>query len=104
MQFIAQGVGFMLAGQLDIVSPMQLLCFQMLVFLLSSWFIKRSHPVMQAVDKSPLLQSAQKRPLIELREGLVLFRNDKSLQHLIVIVFATGFLALVSIWWVASDN
>jgi MFS family permease len=93
VQFIAQGVGFMLAGQLDIVSPMQLLCFQMLVFLLSSWFIKRSHPVMQAAHKSPLLQSVQKRPLIELREGLVLFRNDKSLQHLIVIVFATGFLA-----------
>ncbi len=93
VQFIAQGIGFMLAGQLDIVSPIQLLCFQLLIFLLSSWFIRRSHPVMPSVDSSPLYQPSEKRPLQELREGLVLFRNDKSLKHLILIVFATGFLA-----------
>jgi len=93
VQFIAQGIGFMLAGQLDIVSPIQLLCFQLLIFLLSSWFIRRSHPVMPSVDSSPLHQPSEKRPLQELREGLVLFRNDKSLKHLILIVFATGFLA-----------
>ena len=93
VQFVAQGIGFLLAGQLDIVSPMQLLCFQILVFLLSSWFIRRSHPVVKAIDNTPSVQPTKKKPLLEFREGLVLFRNDKSLQHLILIVFATGFLA-----------
>lgn len=93
VQFVAQGIGFLLAGQLGIVSPMQLLCFQMLVFLLSSWFIRLSHPAIIAIDHSSQIQPPKKKPLLEFREGLVLFKNDKSLQHLIFIVFATGFLA-----------
>ena len=39
VQFIAQGAGFLLAGQLDIVDPLHLLSFQLFVFLLSSLFI-----------------------------------------------------------------
>ncbi len=94
VQFIAQGIGFIIAGQLDIVSPMQLLCFQMLVFLLSSIFIKRGHPIAARVGEndSRAKRTVSKKPLLELREGLVLFRNNKSLLHLILIVFATGFL------------
>ena len=94
VQFIAQGIGFILAGQLDIVSPIQLLCFQMLVFLLSAVFIKRSHPLVVGVSETnaALQKTGHKKPLLELREGLVLFRNNKSLLHLIFIVFATGFL------------
>ena len=52
VQFVAQGVGFLLAGQLGIVSPMQLLYFQLLVFLLSSWFIRLSLPAIIAIDHS----------------------------------------------------
>ena len=81
VQFVAQGIGFLLAGQLDIVSPMQLLCFQILVFLLSSWCIRRSHPVVKAIDNNPSVQPTKMKPLVEFREGLVVFRNDKSLQH-----------------------
>jgi MFS family permease len=93
VQFVAQGIGFLLAGQLGIVSPMQLLCFQLLVFLLSSWFIRLSHPAIIDIDHSSQIQPPKKKPLLEFREGMVLFKNDKSLQHLIFIVFATGFLA-----------
>ena len=49
VQFIAQGAGFLVAGQLDIVDPLHLLCFQMLVFLLSSILIRRSHPLIPEI-------------------------------------------------------
>jgi len=95
VQFIAQGAGFIVAGQLDIIDPLHLLCFQMLVFLLSSVFIRRSHPLVPEVAEKqpPKPPSSFKNLLIELKEGLVLFRHNKSLLHLILIVFATGFLA-----------
>jgi MFS family permease len=95
VQFIAQGAGFLLAGQLDIVDPLHLLSFQLLVFLLSSLFIKRCHPLDPEVEKNlpPKPSSSLKNLVTELREGLVLFRHNKGLLHLILIVFATGFLA-----------
>jgi len=95
VQFIAQGAGFIVAGQLDIIDPIHLLCFQLLVFLLSSIFIRRSHPLVAEVEKQQPAKppTSFKNLIIELREGLVLFRNNKSLLHLIFIVFATGFLA-----------
>jgi len=96
VQFIAQGIGFLMAGQLGIVSPVQLLCFQLLMFLLSAVFIRLSHPkvaVMGKVDLPAGEQRDLKQNLAELREGLTLFRNDPGLLHLVLIVFATGFLA-----------
>ncbi|MDB3926280.1 MFS transporter [Porticoccaceae bacterium] len=95
VQFIAQGLGFLLAGQLDIIDPLHLLSFQLLVFLLSSLFIKRCHPFDPEVEKNlpPKPTSSLKNLVNELREGLVLFRHNKGLLHLIFIVFATGFLA-----------
>ena len=95
VQFIAQGAGFLVAGQLDIVDPLHLLCFQMLVFLLSSMLIRRSHPIIPEIKQKqpPKPPSSFKNLITELKEGLVLFKNNKSLLHLIFIVFATGFLA-----------
>ncbi|MDG2018328.1 MAG: MFS transporter [Porticoccaceae bacterium] len=95
VQFIAQGAGFIVAGQLDIVDPLHLLCFQLLVFLLSSIFIRRSHPLVPEVEakQPPKPPTSLKNLITELKEGLVLFRHNKSLLHLILIVFATGFLA-----------
>lgn len=96
VQFIAQGIGFLLAGQMHIVSPMQLLGFQMLVFALSAIFIRLSHPSTVTTveeNQSQTEQAPAKSSLLALREGLVLFRNNKALLHLVLIVFATGFLA-----------
>ncbi|MBT5388007.1 MAG: MFS transporter [Porticoccaceae bacterium] len=98
VQFIAQGVGFMIAGQLDNLSLEQLLGFQMLVFLASSLLMKRCHPLpkVQQPESTPIPQSSDKptkQTWSELREGLQLFRDDKSLLHLLFIIFATGFLA-----------
>ena len=70
VKFIAQGVGFYLAGQLSVVSPMQLLAIQMLIFVLSAIFIRLSHPRINAMpDKSqPDTKSKEsKKPLLELR-------------------------------------
>ena len=93
MQFIAQAVGFWVAGQLDIVSLPQLLAFQMAILVVSSVLIKRSHPV-PIGDAGPVKETKTiKHSWQELREGLQLFRDDKGLLHLLMIVFATGFLA-----------
>lgn len=93
IHFIAQAVGFWIAGQLDIVSLPQLLAFQMTVLVVSSVLIKRSHPVPKG-DATPVKDSKTvKHSWQELREGLQLFRDDKGLLHLLMIVFATGFLA-----------
>ena len=93
VQFIAQAVGFWIAGQLDIVSLPQLLAFQMAILVLSSVLIKRSHPVPKG-DAAPVKENKMiKHSWQELREGLRLFRDDKGLLHLLMIVFATGFLA-----------
>jgi MFS family permease len=95
VQFIAQGAGFIVAGQLDIVDPLHLLSFQLLVFLLSSIFIRRSHPLVPEVEeKRPSKPpSSFKNLMTELKEGLILFKSNKRLLHLIFIIFATGFLA-----------
>lgn len=93
MQFIAQGVGFWVAGQLDIISLPQLLGFQMLIFVISSVLIKRSHPVPSKIKKPAEQTKTIRHSWQELGEGLQIFRQDKGLLHLLMIVFATGFLA-----------
>lgn len=92
-QFIAQAVGFWIAGKLDIVSLPQLLGFQILIFIISSVLIKRSHPLPVAAEKPNTETKTVKHSWQELREGLQVFRDDKGLLHLLMIVFATGFLA-----------
>ncbi len=92
-QFVAQGVGYWIAGQLDIVSLPQLLGFQMLIFIISSVLIKRCHPVPTNTEKPVAKTKTVKHSWRELREGLQIFRDDKGLLHLLMIVFATGFLA-----------
>ena len=93
VQFIAQAVGFWVAGQLDIVSLPQLLAFQMAILVVSSVLIKRSHPVPKGAVAPVKESKTVKHSWQELREGLQLFRDDKGLLHLLMIVFATGFLA-----------
>jgi predicted MFS family arabinose efflux permease len=98
VQFIAQGVGFIIAGQLDYISLPQLLSFQMLIFLLSSLLMRRCHPLPEKGSEEEAAQAEKSnksaaQTWLELREGLALFRDDKGLQHLLFIVFATGFLA-----------
>ena len=95
MQFIAQGVGFVVAGQLSAIGLPQLLVIQIVIFVVSSILIKRSHPLPERaltvdaeVNKKSIGQS-----WLELGEGLRLFRDDKPLLHLLLIIFATGFLA-----------
>lgn len=102
VQFIAQGIGFILAGQLDIIGLAPLLLLQMLMFLLSSVMIKRSHPEMVIDDTAESIESGEEQeniaegksePLQELRAGFALFLTNKALLHLLLLVTATGFLA-----------
>ena len=92
-QFIAQGIGFWIAGQLDIISLPQLLLFQMVIFVISSVLIKRSHPEPVGGEAPVVEKKTLKHSWKELGEGLQIFRDDKGLLHLLMIVFATGFLA-----------
>jgi len=98
VQFVAQGIGFIIAGQLDYISLPQLLGLQMLIFLDSSLLMKRCYPLPEkdSVEEAAQAEQSNKsaaQTWLELREGLSLFRNNRSLLHLLFIVFATGFLA-----------
>lgn len=106
IQFIAQGAGFLVAGQLGNFSLPELLGIQIVIFVLSSILIKRSHPLpkehskeqtkepsAELADSAELKTKSVKQSWLELRDGLQLFRDDKGLLHLLMIVFATGFLA-----------
>jgi MFS family permease len=97
VQFIAQGIGFIIAGQLDTVGLTALLVVQILMFILSSILIKRSHPQLEIetdIDNSKEEADEPKRETLqELRAGFALFLTDKALLHLLLIVTATGFLA-----------
>jgi len=103
VQFIAQGVGFTLAGQLDSIGIVVLLLLQMLMYITSSILIKRSHPrrvashdqsVTSETDTDPEQEKSSPRAkLRELRAGFALFTEDKTLRHLLLLVSATGFLA-----------
>ena len=97
VQFIAQGIGFIIAGQLEAIGLTTLLIVQMLMFALSSILIKRSHP--QLVIETDIAESKadteepKRETLQELRAGFALFLTDKALLHLLLLVTATGFLA-----------
>lgn len=109
VQFIAQGIGFILAGQLENLGLTTLLIVQILMFVLSSVLIKRSHPLL-VIDSDISISKdtssgtsdgtqqehkpdAKNETLQELRAGFALFINDKALLHLLLLVSATGFLA-----------
>jgi MFS family permease len=101
IQFIAQGIGFAIAGQLEGFGLAVMLGLQLLMFLCSSMLIKRSHPELVA-DKSDTDASvpvelmdkpAPRESLAELHAGFALFTSDKILLHLLLLVSATGFLA-----------
>ena len=89
IQFVAQSLGFFLAGQMDELGLLTLLTIQLLMFFLSALFIRRSHPMVSG-DK---IQAKSRQLARELVEGFALFRRNAALLHLIFIVFATGFLA-----------
>ena len=97
IQFIAQGVGFAIAGQLDTLGLAALLIVQLLMFLVSSVLIKRSHPELVAdesiVPAEIIDKPAPRESLRELRAGFALLTTDKTLLHLLLLVSATGFLA-----------
>jgi len=109
VQFIAQGIGFILAGQLDTLGLIALLIVQMLMFMFSSVLIKRSHPQLAVatelaaiadIDTQDTIQSSsqntseeKRESLQQLRAGFALFLTDKALLHLLLLVTATGFLA-----------
>jgi MFS family permease len=98
VQFVAQGIGFMVAGQLETISLTQILVLQMLIFLASSVLMKRCYPLpdkgsVEALAQAQKSDKSAAQSWLELREGLSLFRHDKGLLHLLLIVFATGFLA-----------
>jgi MFS family permease len=107
MQFIAQGLGFLIAGQLGTFSLPQLLAFQIVIFVLSSVLIKRSHPLPKtgSIEQKP--SKPARETWMELRDGLQIFATEKGLLHLLIIVFATGFLAfgvyLVGMPLIAKD-
>ena len=118
IQFIAQGIGFAIAGQLEGLGLAVMLVLQLLMFLASSVLIKRSHPEMAPVEPltgepsageepsaggelaanetpstEPMDKPAPRESLSELRAGFALFTSDKTLLHLLLLVSATGFLA-----------
>jgi|TARA_B110000503_G_scaffold24181_1_gene38055 MFS family permease len=90
VQFIAQGIGFAAAGQLESIGLTFLLALQMAAFVASSLLIRQSHPRPLERDKETL---KPRQPLTELREGVQLFFETKALLHLVVLTFATGALA-----------
>ena len=65
----------------------------MLIFVISAVLIRRSHPVPLGGVKPVVEKKTLKHSWKELGEGLQIFRDDKGLLHLLMIVFATGFLA-----------
>lgn len=119
IQFIAQGIGFAIAGQLEGLGLAVMLVLQLLMFLASSVLIKRSHPEMapaepltgeplageepltsgeepsadETLSTEPMDKLAPRESLSELRAGFALFTSDKTLLHLLLLVSATGFLA-----------
>ena len=102
IQFIAQGIGFAIAGQLEGLGLALMLVLQLLMFLLSSVLIKRSHPELvpeksladeSTVPDEIIDKPAPRESLRELRAGFALFTSDKTLLHLLLLVSATGFLA-----------
>ncbi|EAS46955.1 hypothetical protein GB2207_04982 [gamma proteobacterium HTCC2207] len=97
IQFIAQGIGFAIAGQLEGLGLAVMLSLQLGMFLLSSVLIKRSHPEVVAnksvVPVDVTEKSESGKSLSELRAGFALFTRDKILLHLLLLVSATGFLA-----------
>ena len=90
VQFVAQGIGFAAAGQMESIGLTLLLALQMVAFVASSLLIRRSHPRPPASDKKP---AKNRQPLTELKEGIQLFFETKALLHLVVLTFATGALA-----------
>ena len=73
VQFIAQGIGFILAGLLDIIGLAPLLILQILMFLLSSVLIKRSHPqLVISSEEEPAKKQDKAEPLEDLRAGFAL--------------------------------
>jgi MFS family permease len=90
VQFIAQGIGFAAAGQLESIGVTFLLALQMAAFVASSLLIRQSHPRPLERDKET---PKPRQPLTELREGVQLFFETKALFHLVVLTFATGALA-----------
>lgn len=90
VQFIAQGIGFAAAGQLESIGLTFLLALQMAAFVASSLLIRQSHPRPLEGDNETL---KPRQPLTELREGVQLFFETKALFHLVVLTFATGALA-----------
>jgi MFS family permease len=90
IQFIAQGVGFLIAGQMDAFGVVVLLVIQIAMFAASAVWIRRSHPALKISQTPP---SQARKPIAELQEGFNLFIQNPALLHLVFLVFATGFLA-----------
>ena len=90
IQFIAQGVGFLIAGQMDALGLVVLLVIQITMFVASAIWIRRSHPALKISQTTP---SQVRKPIAELQEGFNLFLENPALLHLVFLVFATGFLA-----------
>lgn len=89
IKFIAQGLGFMLAGLLGYIDLSNLVVIQMVMFIVTALLIRRSHP---RISEATELPNSDRDHWAELQEGLALFRNDRRLLHLLYLVFATGVL------------
>ena len=80
VQFVAQGVGFIVAGQLDYISLPQLLVLQMLIFLASSLLMKRCHPLPQLSSVEEAAQ-AEKSNKSAAQTWLELARRSESVPQ-----------------------
>ena len=89
VRFAALGVGYLLAGLLGLFGLSSLLAMQMCLFSITSFLILRSYP---RKFESTAVAKDSRDLIVELREGLALFKKDKRLLHLLLIVFATGLL------------
>ena len=89
VKFIAQGVGFGLAGLLGYIELSVLLGIQIFMFGLSSFLISRAHRVNKDLSRQTLISKPSWKDLLN---ALTLFVNNKSFLHLLFLVFATGLL------------
>ena len=89
VKFIAQGVGFGLAGLLGYIELSVLLGIQIFMFGLSSLLISRAHRVNKNLSRQTIVSKPSWRVLLN---ALTLFVNNKSFLHLLFLVFATGLL------------
>ena len=97
VHFVAQSAGYLLAGQLERIGLVTIVVLQVVLYVLSSFLFRRSHPEAKPTPQSepePEPEIPQADPIGQLFEGVKLCFADRSLRDLLLMLGATGMLGL----------